>query len=113
MVEVSLRGEKYTGVFDGDKHEVSGTKMVSTEVGIHPESYRHEWYDGAGIVQHLSNGRKYFFTFLVGEDHCKPSLEKTLNGLAGNFGGCDPFLESIRFKINKSKEQIPRIYLPE
>ena len=112
MTEVSLIGEKYTGVFNGSKTVVSGTEMVSTEVGRHPEPYHHEFYDGVGIVQYLSNGRRYFFTFSIGEDYCKSSLEETIEKLAVNSGGWDSFLESIKFKIKKSKEQIPGIALP-
>ena len=112
MAEISLRGKKYIGVFNGSKQVISGTEMVSTEVGRHPEPYRHAW-DGAGIVQHLSNGRRYFFTFSIGENHCKSSLKETLEELAVNIGGEDSFLKSISFRIRKSEKQIPRISLPE
>lgn len=117
MTEISLRGEKYTGVFNGCKHEVSGTRMASTEIGKHPESYRHEWYDGAGILQYLSNGKRHFFIFLIREDYCKSSLKETLEELAVNSGGNDSFLESINCRIKEffkeSEKQIPRIALPE
>ncbi len=113
MAEISLSGEKYMGVFNGDKQVISGTEMVDTEIGRHPQSYYREFYDGVGIVQHLSNGRRYFFTFSIGEDHCKSSLKETLEELAVNFGGWDSFLKSISFKIRKSEKKIPRISLPE
>lgn len=107
MPEILLKGEKYTGVFNGDKREASEIEVEGKETKFH----HHECYDGAGLIQHRFNHRKYFFRFLVREDHCKFSLKKTLEELA-NKGG-DSFLDSIILRIKESEKQIPKIYLPE
>ncbi|MBA7598174.1 hypothetical protein ES703_05185 [subsurface metagenome] len=108
MPEISLKGEKYIGIFNGDKREVDKTKD-----GI---NYHHEWYDGAGFIRRFnnknrSNSKKYFFRFLVREDSCKSTLKETLEKLASR--GCDSFLESILLRRKESQKHIPKIYLPK
>ena len=113
MTEVSLKEQLYTGVFNGAKGEVSGTRMVSSEVGNHPESYHNEWYEGAGLIQYKPNNKKYFFRFLIPQKFSKSSLKESLESLCDSSGGFDIFCQSLISLMERSKEQIPRISLQE
>jgi hypothetical protein len=104
MTEVSLEGEKYTGIFNGVKEEVKRANLHC------------EWYEGAGLIRYRPNSTEYFFMFLIPQEFSKYSLEESLKSLVDSSGGVDIFCQSLIPLMERAKEQskelIPRIVLP-
>lgn len=100
MTEVSLEGERYTGVFNGTKQEVNRI------------DFHYECYEGAGLIYYKLGNKKYFFRFLIPQKFSKSSLKESLESICTSSGGFDSLCQSVIFRMKDSKEEIPGIGLP-
>lgn len=102
MVEITLRGKKYNGIFNGDKRK-------KRDPGCYVDEW---WYEGAALIQYKSNNKRYFFRFFISQKFSKPSLKGSLESLCLCSKGFDSLCKSIISERKKSKEQVPEIVLP-
>jgi len=58
-----IEGHRYSGRFEIEPYSASGTSMVDSEVGRHPENWRRDWFEGKGSVTDSETGVRERFLF--------------------------------------------------
>ena len=112
---LEIEGHKYHGRFEIRAMSDSGTEMVDTEVGMHPQGWRRDWFEGKGTIINNQTGIRERFLFSPkgqSQDYVIILEGVSETAIRDYKGAVDLALDLMYESARKSDRPVPKVTLP-